>query len=533
MPRVCVGTFVTDSGLVSQTIPVADAAGTFLPKIVLFQGGWAIADTLETLANTGYTWQYDYGAGDGTNGGAQGSGIVQNFGGKVGSGAGSTLYSVLDTTPNIAFGGLISGYASITAMAIGSFTITWALHDRAGDARIFVAIGGDDLDVNVQNSGSANGTYTTPSQPQGFFGINSPSWSASPSAATGAGGSAQAFGWTAKDSGQGALSSYSVGQGDNYSAVWTDRFAQLVTSSGGQAGGTPVINTWNDLSYVITGSTAAAPLLQIAFCGTDILCRAGAFTQRATAGNDIVATGINPKLFVLGSVGRAGLGTVFDTVCQSTIGFSDQVNQASYWTGEAFVGVIGTPLGARYLSTDTIARTAGTINGGSTTFDSTGTITRTDTVTGDVTVTWDAVSGDEPDYIWFALGEAIPVPPTPSFHTTTFVRRRLRRSPILWSENQGLQTQVRVNLIAVDMQPGVSTQVETPDAKVMIRASKDGGRTWTSERFVSVGAIGAYTQRLNTWRWGQGRQWVVEVSTSDPVTFNLIQLLIDAEPGTS
>jgi hypothetical protein len=67
----------------------------------------------------------------------------------------------------------------------------------------------------------------------------------------------------------------------------------------------------------------------------------------------------------------------------------------------------------------------------------------------------------------------------------------------------------------------------------MIRASKDGGFTWSNERRVSAGRIGEYFDRINTWRWGQGREWVFEVSCTDPVLWNLIGAYFDAEGGES
>ncbi len=158
-------------------------------------------------------------------------------------------------------------------------------------------------------------------------------------------------------------------------------------------------------------------------------------------------------------------------------------------------------------------------------------ITETD---GLVTLTFAETDGTAPQIVWFAVGLEIVVPPTPTpvFRTREVVRRRLRRAPIVWSEKNGLQTRVRINLFAVDMQPGVGT-ADTPDPLVMIRASKDGGFTWSNERRVSAGRVGEYFERINTWRWGQGREWVFEVACTDPVTWNLIGAYFDAEVGES
>lgn len=129
-----------------------------------------------------------------------------------------------------------------------------------------------------------------------------------------------------------------------------------------------------------------------------------------------------------------------------------------------------------------------------------------------------------------ALG--LPPEPTPDYHIRKLTRRRVRRAPIVWAEKDGLQTRVRVNLFAVDMQPGIAT-ADVPNPKVMVRASKDSGHTWTDYREIEAGRVGEYTKRLNSWRWGSGRDWVFEVVCTDDVAWYLVNAYIDAEPGIS
>jgi len=134
--------------------------------------------------------------------------------------------------------------------------------------------------------------------------------------------------------------------------------------------------------------------------------------------------------------------------------------------------------------------------------------------------------------LWSFTTLAAPPTPSPVYHLRDVVRRRLRRAPIVWAEKQGIQTRVRVDLFAVDVQPGVGT-AGSPNPVVMVRASRDGGRTWGSERQLSAGRVGRYVQRLNAWRWGSGRQWVFEISCTDPVLWNVVGAYLDAEGGTS
>ena len=65
------------------------------------------------------------------------------------------------------------------------------------------------------------------------------------------------------------------------------------------------------------------------------------------------------------------------------------------------------------------------------------------------------------------------------------------------------------------------------------RTSEDGGRTWSNELWTTAGAIGEYRQRAEWRRLGRGRDWVFEVSSSDPVFWAFIDCWVDAEGGIS
>jgi hypothetical protein len=134
--------------------------------------------------------------------------------------------------------------------------------------------------------------------------------------------------------------------------------------------------------------------------------------------------------------------------------------------------------------------------------------------------------------LWSFTTLAAEPTPSPVYHLRDVVRRRLRRAPIVWKEDKGIQTRVRVNLFAVDVQPGVGT-AGSPDPVVMVRASRDGGRTWGTERQLAAGRVGRYVQRLNAWQWGSGRQWVFEIACTDPVLWNVVGAYLDAEGGIS
>jgi hypothetical protein len=63
----------------------------------------------------------------------------------------------------------------------------------------------------------------------------------------------------------------------------------------------------------------------------------------------------------------------------------------------------------------------------------------------------------------------------------------------------------------------------------MLRWSDDGGYTWTSQQFTSIGKAGEFKNRA-MWRLlGKARDRVWEVSISDPVPRDIIGATLYAE----
>ena len=60
------------------------------------------------------------------------------------------------------------------------------------------------------------------------------------------------------------------------------------------------------------------------------------------------------------------------------------------------------------------------------------------------------------------------------------------------------------------------------DPQVMLRVSKDFGQTWSNEMWRSMGKIGKYATRVLWRRLGKARDWVFEVTISDPVKVVII-----------
>ena len=77
--------------------------------------------------------------------------------------------------------------------------------------------------------------------------------------------------------------------------------------------------------------------------------------------------------------------------------------------------------------------------------------------------------------------------------------------------------------LQIEFNPGVGLQIgqgQTPQA--MLRWSRDGGFTWSSEHWTSIGSAGHYRNRAVWRRLGQAWDTVWEVNVSDPVNRDII-----------
>ncbi len=92
--------------------------------------------------------------------------------------------------------------------------------------------------------------------------------------------------------------------------------------------------------------------------------------------------------------------------------------------------------------------------------------------------------------------------------------RWLRRAPALMEENKRLF----YSALELDLEPGLGTATgQGADPQVMMRMSRNSGKTWGSEQWRSVGKIGEYDHRVRWNRCGSARRRVFEVSGTDPV----------------
>lgn len=70
----------------------------------------------------------------------------------------------------------------------------------------------------------------------------------------------------------------------------------------------------------------------------------------------------------------------------------------------------------------------------------------------------------------------------------------------------------------IEMESGVGLLTgQGSDPQLMLQYSKDGGRTWSNEVWVTIGQTGKYGTRAVFNRLGRGRDWVFRLRITDPV----------------
>lgn len=106
--------------------------------------------------------------------------------------------------------------------------------------------------------------------------------------------------------------------------------------------------------------------------------------------------------------------------------------------------------------------------------------------------------------------------------------RRMRRAPHLTTD---LQRQYFEEL-QIQFQPGVGLNTgQGSDPQAMLRWSNDGGSTWSSEHWTSIGKIGRYKNRAIWRRLGMARDRIFEVAISDPVNAVIVSANLKATVG--
>jgi len=106
--------------------------------------------------------------------------------------------------------------------------------------------------------------------------------------------------------------------------------------------------------------------------------------------------------------------------------------------------------------------------------------------------------------------------------------KRLRRAPHIVTD---LQRQY-FDELQIQFQPGVGLSTgQGNDPQAMLRWSDDGGSTWSSEHWTTIGLTGSYKNRAIWRRLGQTRDRVFEVTVTDPIKAVIISANLKASQG--
>jgi hypothetical protein len=114
--------------------------------------------------------------------------------------------------------------------------------------------------------------------------------------------------------------------------------------------------------------------------------------------------------------------------------------------------------------------------------------------------------------------------------------RRLRRAPHINVEHQWM----RYNELLFLVEAGLGTEPPLLDGagnprgpQLMLRISRDGGHTWGMQRTKDCGQAGKYAQRVSFRRLGRARDFVPEVTCSDPVPWRFIDCFVNPKTQPS
>jgi len=89
-----------------------------------------------------------------------------------------------------------------------------------------------------------------------------------------------------------------------------------------------------------------------------------------------------------------------------------------------------------------------------------------------------------------------------------------------------------VNSFEIHFETGVGGEYgSTSDPQAILQYSKDGGHTWSNEKWTDIGTIGSHGTRAIWRRLGQSRNWVFRVIVSDAVKRVITGAYIDGELG--
>lgn len=130
--------------------------------------------------------------------------------------------------------------------------------------------------------------------------------------------------------------------------------------------------------------------------------------------------------------------------------------------------------------------------------------------------------------VWFFLamqiGAATPPQPEPGIR----VIRRQRQFAHL---NQ-THLMLFIDQLELYIQSGQGNAT-APDPQMMLQYSKNGGRTWSAERWMAAGKVGQFKRRLRWMQLGQARNWTFRLTATDAAIWNLVECWANVREGSA
>lgn len=107
--------------------------------------------------------------------------------------------------------------------------------------------------------------------------------------------------------------------------------------------------------------------------------------------------------------------------------------------------------------------------------------------------------------------------------------RRIATFPSLYDPDS--RKKLQINRFEVEFEAGVglTAGAQGEDPQAMLDYSKDGGHTWSNERWTSIGKIGEYGRRAFWNRCGQSLDFIPRVTITDPVKCIIVNAYADVE----
>ena len=525
--QACVGTVITPAGTGAQVVTdITDASGaSFTPQVVAF---FSVAQGLGF-----HTYEYVLtGLDDATThiGTAVGARPYALAGlNERGGFLSRTTYSIIYLSEGISAATIREGY--ISAMGVGQFTIQYDQNSAgAGDLYFFLALGGSSLQYALGRfpTLAAGGSYSVTGLPftptcELFMYLSAAttatsSWDGQPG-----------MGWAVSPSQQGCLSIYDRAVDTPSSTKRYQRsdqcgahFTPGGTGDAGTIAGTISLASQDAAGFTVSGPADSATGGGQAWAYLALNCgaQAGTLTQPGTTGlQTIVTTGLQPVAALFLSANAVSSATV-GTGASCSMGLTDGTRQASCWTGDANGINPDNPSGYNDGSSClSLATPPSTVNAQA----------AIRTFAGQhVQINWGTVDSTAREVLYLVLATAYtpPPPPTPTIRAI----RRVRTFPLPYGTNLWLYLS-RLEIILQQGMGLISGQGAMPI--LMCRISRDGGMTFGPELQMGAGAIGQFQNRSYLNRLGRARNFVVELTCTDPIPWYLLDAIVDLDQGTS